>query len=325
MSNCESHNIRLVLAALALAAPWTAAPAQSYPSRPIELVVHTSAGGGTDQLARLIADIMVKEKLVSQQPQVSNRPGGGGATAFNYTKGKRGDPHVVQAMATGSFLSAMSRQDLGFSLDDFTTLAFFAMDPQVIAVHVDTKFNNVRDLIEAAKREPGGISSAIASATGSGRLMLYMLEKETGARFRYVSFKSGSEAGTAVAGGHVQITTENLSEVAAHLEAKKVRVIGVTGDRRMTALPDAPTLKELGIPVVVGTGRGFIMPAGVPKEAAAAMEGILKRVYGSKGWRDYSATNNFEDNYLDGAQLRKYLDARREEFVAFLTHVGLRK
>ncbi|MEQ1772780.1 MAG: tripartite tricarboxylate transporter substrate binding protein [Burkholderiales bacterium] len=299
--------------------------AQAFPSQPLEFVAHTSAGGGTDQFARLMAEIFTREKLVSQAPVVSNRVGGGGAIAYNYVKGKRGDPHVILAVATGTFMSALTRPDLGFTIEDFTPLAFFAMDPQVVAVTADTKFTNVKDLIEAAKREPNTIVSAIASATGSGRLFQYVLEKETGAKFKYVSFKSGAEAGTAVAGGHIQLTTENLSEVAPHLESKRVRVLAVTGERRMVALPDVPTMKEAGYPIVVGTGRAFAMPPGVPKEAAAAAEGMLKRAFASKIWKDYSATNNFEDSYLDGAQFRKYIESRREEFRGFLLHVGLLK
>jgi putative tricarboxylic transport membrane protein len=313
--------------ALVIAASFgaSAATAQTFPSQPLEFVAHTSPGGGTDQFARMMSEIFTREKLVSQAPVVSNRVGGGGAIAYNYVKGKRGDPHVILAVATGTFLSALTRPDLGFTVDDFTPLAFFAMDPQVVAVSADTKFNNVKDLIDAAKREPNTIVSAIASATGSGRLFQYVLEKETGAKFKYVSFKSGAEAGTAVAGGHIQVTTENLSEVAPHLESKKVRVLAVTGERRMTALPNVQTMKEAGYPIVVGTGRAFAMPPGVPKEAAAAAEGMLKRAFASKTWKDYSATNNFEDSYLDSAQFRKYIESRRDEFRGFLLHVGLLK
>jgi putative tricarboxylic transport membrane protein len=300
-------------------------PAQSFPSQPLELVAHTAPGGGTDQFVRLMAEIFTREKLVTQAPIVSNRVGGGGAIAYNYVKGKRGDPHVLLAVATGTFMSALTRPDLGFTIDDFTPVAFLAMDPQVVAVSGDSKFNNVRELIETAKREPNTIVSAIASATGSGRLFQYMLEKETGAKFKYVSFKSGSEAGTAVAGGHIHLTTENHSEVAAHLESKRVRVLAVTGDRRMAVLPNVPTMKELGYPIVVGTGRGVAMPAGVSREAVATMENMLRRAVASKLWKDYSASNNFEENFLDGAQFRKYLDSRREEFRGFLLHVGLIK
>lgn len=301
------------------------AQAQGFPSQPLELVAHTAPGGGTDQFVRLLAEILTREKLVTQAPVISNRVGGGGAIAYNYVKGKRGDPHVILAVATGTFMSALTRTDLGFSIDDFTPVVFLAMDPQVVAVSGDSRFTHVKELIDAAKREPNTIVSAIASATGSGRLFQYMLEKETGAKFKYVSFKSGSEAGTAVAGGHIHVTTENHSEVAAHLESKKVRVLAVTGERRMAVLPNVPTMKELGFPIVVGTGRGLAMPAGVPREAVTAVENMLRRAMKSKLWIDYSASNNFEENFLDGAQFRKYLDSRREEFRGFLQHVGLLK
>ena len=299
--------------------------AQTFPSQPLEFVAHTAPGGGTDQFVRLMGEIFTREKLVTQSPIISNRVGGGGAIAYSYVKSKRGDPHVILAVATGTFLSALARTDLGFSLDDFTPVAFLAMDPQVVAVSGDSKFTNVKELIDAAKREPNKIVSAIASATGSGRLFQYMLEKETGAKFNYVSFKSGSEAGTAVAGGHINVTTENHSEIAAHLESKKVRVLAVTGEKRMAVLPNVPTMKELGYPIVVGTGRAIAMPAGVPPATVSAMEKMLRRAVASKLWKDYSATNNFEENFLDSAQFRKYIESRREEFQGFLAHVGLLK
>ena len=303
----------------------SSAAAQPFPAQPLEIVAHTAPGGGTDQFVRLMGEIFTREKMVTQAPVISNRVGGGGAIAYNYVKGKRGDPHVILAVATGTFMSALTRTDLGFSIDDFTPVAFLAMDPQVVAVSGDSKFTNVKELIDAAKREPNSIVSAIASATGSGRLFQYMLEKETGAKFKYVSFKSGSEAGTAVAGGHIHLTTENHSEVAAHLESKRIRILAVTGERRMAVLPKVPTMKELGYPIVVGTGRGVAMPAGVPREAVAAMETMLRRAMTTKLWKDYSANNNFEENFLDGAQFRKYLDSRREEFREFLGHIGLLK
>ncbi len=309
----------------AAAQPASTGSGQAFPTQPLEFVAHTAPGGGTDQFVRLMGEIFTREKLVTQAPVISNRVGGGGAIAYSYVKGKKGDPHVILAVATGTFMSALTRTDLGFSLDDFTPVAFLAMDPQVVAVSGDSKFANVKELIDAAKREPNTIVSAIASATGSGRLFQYMLEKETGARFKYVSFKSGSEAGTAVAGGHIHLTTENHSEVAAHLESKKVRVLAVTGERRMAVLPNVPTMKELGYPIVVGTGRAVAMPAGVPPAAVATVEKMLRRAVTSKLWKDYSAHNNFEENFLDGAQFRKYLEGRREEFVGFLSHIGLLK
>jgi putative tricarboxylic transport membrane protein len=300
----------------------TAAQAQPYPSKPIEFIVHTSPGGGTDLFARGVSEFMTREKIFSQPLVVSNKPGGSGAIAFNYVKGKRGDAHVVLTMATGSFLSAVGRSDLGLALENFTPLASFGLDPQAIAVAWDSKYKTIKDLIEAGKREPNAIASSITSATGTARVLLYLIERETGAKFKYVSFKSGSEATTAVVGGHVPFTPENLNEMMGHVEGKKLRVLAVTGNKRLAAVPDAPTMKELGYNVTLGTGRGFVMPAGVPKEHAVAMEAALKRVYDSAAYKEFAARNNFEDMYMGSADFGRYLAQLSTEMAAFLAHIG---
>ena len=312
----------LVAAICATAVPQGALHAQPYPSRPIEFNVHTAPGGGTDLFARTVTDILIKEKAFPQPIIVSNRPGGSGAIAFNHVKSKRGDPHVVLTMATGSFLTATVRKELDLGLEHFTPLASFAIDPQVIAVAADSKFKTVKELLDAGRKEPNAITASITSATGTARLLLYIIERETGAKFKYVSFKSGSEATTAVAGGHTQFTPENLSEMLGLVEGKKLRVLAVTGDKRLPAVPDAPTMKELGYKVVVGTGRGFVMPAGVPKEAHAAMEAALKRVYDSAAWKDFAKRNNFEDNWQGSAEWGKSLVRQQAEMVEFMAHIS---
>ncbi|MCC7485701.1 MAG: tripartite tricarboxylate transporter substrate binding protein [Burkholderiales bacterium] len=310
------------VAALTAALLAGALHAQSFPSRPIEFNVHTSPGGGTDLFARTVTEILIKEKAFTQPIIVSNRPGGSGAIAFNHVKSRRGDPHVVLTMATGSFLTATVRKELDLGLEHFTPLASFAVDPQVIAVGAESKFRTARDLIDIGRKEPNSVIASITSATGTARLFLYVLEKETGAKFRFVSFKSGSEATTAVAGGHTQFTPENLSEMLGLVEGKKLRVLAVTGEKRLPAVPDAPTLKELGYNIVIGTGRGFVMPAGVPKEALAAMEAALKRAYDSAAWKDFAKRNNFEDNYLGAADWGKSLARQQALMVEFLAHIS---
>src|SRR5688572_13849886 len=167
---------------VALGAYAQIAAAQAFPSKQIEFVAHTAPGGGTDLFARSITDMLTKQKLVSQSFIIGNRTGGSGTVAFNYIKGKHGDPHFVLTVATGTFTSALARTDLGFKLEDFTPLALFAQDPQAIAVRTESKYKSLKELIEAAKQAPDTITAAIASATGTGRIALYLIERETGAK-----------------------------------------------------------------------------------------------------------------------------------------------
>jgi putative tricarboxylic transport membrane protein len=312
------------LGAAALACAASAA-AQSYPSKPIEFVVHVTPGGGTDVFARLVTEIMTRDKLVTQPLVVLNRPGGAGVVAFTYIKTKRGDPHTVLTMATGSFLTAASRPDLDLGLEHYTPLAFFARDPQGIIVTADSKYRTFKELLDDAKARPGEIVCAVTSATGTGRQTLWKLEKETGSRFKFVTFKAGSEAILSVLGGHVPFTTENVSEAWAHIEAKKMRVLAVTTEQRMPALPDVPTLTELGFKVQIGTGRGFVMPAGVPKEAAAAMEALLEKVHKSARWQEYAVNNLYENRWMGSAEFTRYLVEQRAAQKEFVDSLGIGK
>src|SRR5215510_14567593 len=168
MKTFKTSGVRsyLVAAICATAVPHVALHAQPYPSRPIEFNVHTSPGGGPDLFARTVTEILIKEKVFSQPIIVSNRPGGSGAIAFNHVKAKRGDPHVVLTMATGSFLTATVRKEMDLGLEHFTPLASFAIDPQVIAVGADSKFKTAKELIEAGRNEPNTVIAGITSATG---------------------------------------------------------------------------------------------------------------------------------------------------------------
>lgn len=315
----------LATAALSAAFAWVGASAQSYPNRPIEIIAHSSPGGGTDLFARAIADMMAKQKIFDQPFVISNRTGGSGTIALNYTKSKRGDPHYMQAIATGTLLTAASRPDLGLGLDQFTPVAFFAQDPQAIAVRTESKFKTLKDLVEAAKRSPDSVTAGMGSATGTARIAMYDLERLSGGKFKYVHFKGGGEAVLSVLGGHTDFTAENMAEMMPLVESKKMRVLAVTGERRFAKAPDIPTLKELGFDMVAATGRGFIMPPAVPKEALATMEAALKRVHDSPEYRAYSERNMFEDKWMGSAEFGRWLTTSREGVKGFLDHMKLLK
>lgn len=301
------------------------ASAQAYPSKNVEFIVHVNPGGGTDVFARLIQEIITREKLITQPMIVASKTGGAGTVAFNYVKSKKGDPHTVLTIATGSFVTAISRADLDLGLEHFTPVAFFARDPQGVIVSADSKYKTFKDLVDDAKKQPEAIVCAVTSATGTGRQTLFRIERETGAKFKFVTFKAGSEAVLSVLGGHVPFTTENVSEAWAHIEAKKMRVLAVTTQQRMPALPDVPTLTEIGYKVEIGTGRGFGMPAGVPKEAVATMEGILRKAHQSALWQDYSKKNMYEDRWMGSAEFAKYLAEQRAVQKEFIDSIGLSK
>ena len=299
--------------------------AQAYPSRPIEVIVHTSAGSGGDVVSRAVAEFIRRDKLLPQPLQVVNRVGGSGALAFNYFKTKRGDPYTLLSV-TGTLLAMAYRPDINIGLENYTPVALMAIDPQTIMVPANSPYKTFKELVEAARKSPDTIVAATTSVQGTGRLLVYLIEQAVpGAKFRFVTFKGGSDAVTSTAGGHTSFTTENLSEGLSFVEAKTLRVLAISADRRLPQAPDVPTLQELGYPITAGTIRGFTFTAGVPKEAVSTMETALDQVHKSAAWKELAKRYIFQDVFMGSAEFTKYLAVRYEEYKRFYDAIGLAK
>jgi putative tricarboxylic transport membrane protein len=153
--------------------------------------------------------------------------------------------------------------------------------------------------------------------------MMHRLEKLSGARFNIVSFKSGAETVTAVMGGHIHATAENLGEVMGQVEQKNLRLLGVPSAKRIAGLPNVPTLKEQGFDIHAGGLRAFVAPAAIPRDAAKLLEDTLAKVHKSAAWREYMARNMYEDVYMNAEELSKWLVSQQVEMTQFLTEIGL--
>ena len=316
------------LAAMPSVAQSASAPSAgsaAYPNKPIELIVTTSAGSGGDVVSRTVAEIIRREKFLPQLLQVNNRVGGAGVVGYNYFKTRRGDPYAMMSL-TGTILLMAHRPDVNIGLENYTPLALFAIDPQTIMVHADSPYKTFKDLMDAVRREPDSLVGATTSAAGTGRMVIWLMEKQVpGARIKFVNFKGGGEAVTSVAGGHTTFTTENLSEGLSFVETKKLRVLAIASDKRLPQAPDVPTLQELGYPITAGTMRGFGFTAGVPKEAVVTMEAALKKAHDSPAWKEFAQRNIFQDVFLGSAEFSQFLVKRMAEYKDFYDAIGVGK
>src|SRR5262245_42279728 len=198
--------LQFKLLPLLLMAAWvTLSAAQPYPSRPIELVSPTGAGGGSDLVARTVAEIVSKEKLLPQPIYVQNRAGGGGAVGQTYVASKRGDPYIFIQAAIG-LITVPVRTGLDVGIDKFQPLGAIGLDLNSLSVSVDSPYRTLKDLLAAARANPKTISVGITFPGGSAHGMMHKLQKTAGVQFNLVSFKSGTESVTAVMGGHIQAT-----------------------------------------------------------------------------------------------------------------------
>jgi len=296
--------------------------AQSYPVKPIEMISPTNAGGGSDLVARMVADIIGKEKLLPQPVIIQNRAGGGGAVGQTYAASKRGDPYVI-FLAGAGLITVPLRTGLDVGLDKFQALGVIGLDLNSLAVRDDSPYRTVKDLVAAAKAKPKSINVAITFPGGSAHQLIFRLEQLSGAKFNTVSFKSGTDAAAAVLGGHVHITAENLGEVMPYVEGGRLRLLGVPALQRPAGLPNVPTLKEQGFDVHAGGFRGFVAPAGVPREVVALWEATLAKVHKSAAWQEYMRRNMYEDLYMNAEEMTRWLASEQAETARFLTEMGL--
>ena len=314
-----------VLAAL-MAASSAAALAQGFkPARPIEVVVHTGPGGGSDLLARAVALMIEKEKLLPVRMQVANKTGGGGNVAAAYLAEKKGEQHTI-GLFTGVWLTnPLTSAEAKVSLKDLTPVARLVLEPALIAVKADAPYKTLAEFVGAAKQNPGQLRQSGGSITSRDNVVRQQLQKAGGARWAFISFPGGGERIAALLGGHVNMMVIEPAEAGEHIRAGNMRVLAQVSDRRLSAFPDVPTLKEAGFDVSpVPQVRGVVAPPGIPKENVAYWEDVFRKLTQTESWRKFLADNQFEDGYQNAAELTKFYDEFTERMRGILTEAGVK-
>jgi len=299
--------------------------AQKFLTKPVEFVCHAAPGGGSDIMARMMQTVIEKEKLCPQPVTVVNRPGGGGAIAFAYVAGKKGDPHFWLT-ATTSFLTTPLLGKSKYTYKDFTGLANLAYDDFLVTVKANSPYKTMKDLIDDAKKKPGQIKTGGTYAPGTDALISHMIEKAAGVKFNYIPFKSGGEAMVALLGGNLDMFYPNPGEALAQMEAKKVRILGVASEKRLAGAPDIPTLRELGINASFQQVRSIAAPKDLPAEAVRFYEDLFRKLAESTWWKEkYIKENMLTWDYKNSAETMKLWDANNEFCARTMKEMGVIK
>jgi putative tricarboxylic transport membrane protein len=316
----------LFAATVALALTGGQTLAQSFtPTRPVEAVVHTGPGGGSDLLARAVALMIEKEKLLPVRMQVVNKTGGGGAVAAAYLAEKKGEQHTI-GFFTGVWLTnPLTSAEAKVSLKDLTPIARLVLEPAVIAVKADAPYKTLGDFINAARQNPGQLKQSGGSITSRDNVVRQQLQKAGGARWAFISFPGGGERIAALLGGHVNMMVIEPAEAGEHIRAGNMRLLAQVTDKRLPAYPDVPTLKEAGFDVTpVPQVRGVVAPPGIPRENVAYWEGVFKKLTQTQSWKKFLADNQFEDGYQNSAELVKFYDEFTNQMRGILQEAGVK-
>ncbi len=277
-----------------------------YPEKPIEIIVHSAPGGGSDLFARQIAALLEKEGIVKQKIQVVNRTGGGATVALNALADKKGDPYTFMNTTTGP-LTTVLRGSSRIKLEDLVFIAMLAEDPNLAFTRPDSPYKNMKDVIADAKKAPKKVNVAVGTIGGSEHICAYRVAKAAGVEFNIVAFKSGGEAATALLGGHVDLSFGTLAEQMGQIEAKKIKPLAVMGEKRIPFLPNVPTMKEEGINASYTQFRGFWAAQGFPDSAITYWENALEKLSKASSFKDYLKNNQLDEVFLKHEAFKKYL------------------
>jgi tripartite-type tricarboxylate transporter receptor subunit TctC len=317
-------------------ASGSAAPSKSpgavtatQPQRPIEFVISTAPGGGSDLYARVMQGVIEKAKLSPQPVNPVNKPGGSGAIAFQYVFEKRGDMHYVM-ITLNSFWTTLITQKLPFKPEDFTPIANLANDPFFLWVNEDSPWKTAQDFINAAKEK-----SIVVSGTGSKQedeVLFRRIEATMGTKkFTYLPQDSGglvanalnNHDGKGATSAGVEATVNNPSEGLALYQSKKLRPLCTFQPASPTSGPFAnpvlPTCKSQGIPIddyyIV---RSIMGPPGLTAGQQKFWVDVFKGVYDSQDWKDFAAKNALDLNFVSGDDFKKLV----QQFTTLHTEIA---
>jgi tripartite-type tricarboxylate transporter receptor subunit TctC len=264
------------LLALAALAP-AGAGAQSYPTKPVRLIVGFTPGGGVDINARMVAAELTKS--FGQQFIVDNRPGAGTNIANELVAKSPPDGYTLLVNTAAVVINMSLYRKVNFdAIKDFTPVSVFSQSPNILTVHPSLPVKNVKELVTLAKSKPGAMNFSSAGSGSTQHLTGELFKLRTGTQIVHIPYKGSAPSLTALLGGEVEMTFANIPAISSHVKGKRLRALANAGTKRSDQMPEVPTLKESGIGgVEVVVWYGVLAPAGTPRDIVSALSGAIAK------------------------------------------------
>jgi tripartite-type tricarboxylate transporter receptor subunit TctC len=313
---------QLFLAALALGT--SVAFAQDYPSRPITLIVPFPPGGVADNVARPVAIALSKQ--LGQTVIIENKQGAGGGIGM--ASAAKAKPDGYTLLLALSSISVIPEADkvLGrapmFQLDQLLPIARFTADPVVLAVRAESPWKTYAEFVAFAKANPKKLNYGSSGNYGTMHVPMELLGSGAGIALTHVPFTGAAPAVTALLGGTLDAIASGPSTVVQHVKAGKLRVLATWGTERHPALPDVPTLRELGVATEYAQWSGLFAPAGTPEPVLAALRKASREVQDDAAFKLAFVTLQTPLAYLDAPAFRTYWDADAKKMADVVQRIG---
>ncbi len=314
-----------VAATLAAAAAWgPQVTAQTYPAKPIRVVLGYTPGGAADSAMRPLARVL--EPLLGQPIIIEPRPGAAGGVAAEYISKAAPDGYTLYFADSGPFTAAPHLTKVGYHhLNSFTHVGHVCGTGSMLVVHPGTPFKSVAEVIAAARKEPDKWSYGTSGIAGPHHLSGEYFKNVTGVNLLHIPYKGGAPAMTDLMGGQVPMLFSSLAPVVGPLKSGKLRALAVTSAKRSGAFPDVPTMEEAGL-------KGFdssswfelVGPAGLPAEVVARLSQALLKAGEDKNLQEQYRQTGCDAEFLNPAQTLEKLKSDHAKWGKVIKDAGIK-
>lgn len=312
--------LRHLLAAACAFACIVPAHAQTFPTRPITIVV-PYAPGATDRQARQIAELA--SQTLGQPIVVENRDGAGATIGANYVATSKPDGYTILFSTPAVITVAPLVSKPPYKYDDLVGLARASITPHFLAARADAPFKNVTELIAYAKANPGKVTFASPGSGTAVHLAAEAFADAAGIKLNHIPYRGTAPAVTAAVAGTVDLVLGAPGTIGPQVEGGKLRAIAQFGPTRSPTLPNVPTLKESGVDVALRAEFGFFLPKGVPSDVVAKLDAALAKAIQSDTFKEFAARALAVPAYLPGPEYQKSVDDERAVFVRVVPKLAL--
>jgi tripartite-type tricarboxylate transporter receptor subunit TctC len=322
MNHLRTSAVALVL----LLAAVTVAPAQEpYPTRPITIVAPFPPGGIADLTARPVAAAL--EKALKNPVGVVNKTGAAGAVGMQFVATSKPDGYtLLLALSSISIIPEADKlfgRPPAFTVDQFAPIALVSADPTILVVPADKPWKTAKDFIEDAKKRPGQISFSSSGVYGTLHMAMELLSHAAGIKLRHVPYAGAGPALTAILGGHVDALASGPAVVLPHIKSGKLRVLAGWGDKRIAALPEVPTFRELGYPdAEFYIWAGLFAPTGTPEPVLAKLRESLRVAVNDPDFRGAMDRLETPIAFKQGEEFRRFFEADAKRLAEGVRTVG---
>lgn len=312
-----------LLSLTTILSPATALAAETYPSRPIHLVVGFTAGATSDVIARIFAQ--AADPLLGQQVVVENKPGAGSSIAAEYVAHAATDGYTLFVPTLSTLTDEIVHPDRRVSLTkDFSPIALLGSIAIVLVVSPSVNVHSVAELIALAKSKPGQLSFASVGAGTLLHLAGVLFAQRAGVKLLHVPYPGSPQAVTDVIAGRVTMVFAPASSIIGQLAAGKLVALGTAAEKRSSALPNVPTMAEAGMPNFdTSLWLGLMGPAGLPKPMVEKLTTATKNALQAPSAKQALVKQGYDSNYLGPEQFAAYVKSEHARWSAVARAAGL--